>query len=103
MDLIYDDLVKAIEGREVVSLIHKGMKRIVEPYLIYETKAGKTLLHGWQTGGEWDKTPPPDWCNLHLDDISEVELLAKHYSAPHEGYNPEGPKFYRVLVATPAS
>lgn len=56
-------IVAAIQDKNLLNVTCKGLNRTVEPYLIYESKAGDEILHSWQVSGEFDKTPPPDWCN----------------------------------------
>lgn len=82
-------------------MICKGINRTVEPYLIYESKAGDEILHSWQVSGDYDRTPPPDWCNLRMDEITAATVLAEHYAQPHPEYNPNSTRFHRVLVSTP--
>ena len=78
----------------------KGLTRVLEPYLLTETKAGDVVLHGRQVRGEWVETPPPDWCDLRLEDIDAVTVLDERYEHPHPDYNPDSKKFYRVIVHT---
>ncbi len=94
-------LIEAIQNRSLVRVICKGYTRVVQPYLLYESKSGNETLHGWQVSGEYDKTSPPDWCNLNLKYITAVTVLEDHYGQPHPDYNPNSKGFYRVLASTP--
>ena len=80
--MIYDQLASAIRARQCICLLCKGLSRVIEPYLIFEDKAGVQILHGWQTSGEWEKTSPPDWINLRLVDVQQVEVLKETYNQP---------------------
>jgi len=95
-------IIAAIQARNLLQVICKGYTRTVEPYLLYESKAGDEILHSWQVSGEWEKTPPPDWCNLRLDEITSATALAEHYDQPRPDYNPTSTRFHRVIVSTPA-
>ncbi len=88
---------RAIESRQVVEVIHKGMRRVVEPYLLFESSKGDLVLHSWQIGGEYDETPPPDWCNMRISDISGIRDTGTAYSRPHPKYRRASRQFHRVL------
>ena len=94
-------IIDAINGRRRLQITYKGGDRLVEPYLLYETQAGNHILHGWQIGGAWEKSPPPDWCNLSLKYISLATPLPDCFDEPHPEYNPDSKQFHRVIVATP--
>jgi hypothetical protein len=87
----------AIEKRRRVYVCYNGLWRIIEPYLVHESQTGKIIAHGRQTDGEWDKTPPPDWCDLNTERITKAELVDEFFESPHPGYNPANPRFQRVL------
>jgi hypothetical protein len=65
-------IIESIQHRRRLRVVCKGLVRIVEPYLLFESKGGAEILHGWQVAGEFTETPPPDWCNLKLTDISDA-------------------------------
>ena len=74
-------------------------ERVVEPYLLFATKAGNLVLHSWQVEGDYDKTAPPDWCNLRLSDIDAIAPLERFYGQPHQKYNPHN-QYLRQLHKT---
>jgi len=94
-------ILAAIENRRRLQVTFRGQSRTVEPYLVFATKARQEVLHSWQTAGDWTHSPPPDWCDMKLVDISAATALAEHYTQPNEGYNPESPRFHRVVICTP--
>ena len=94
-------IIAAIKNRNLLNVTCKGLNRTVAPYLIYESKAGDEILHSWQVSGEFDRTPPPDWCNLRIDEITSATALAEHYGQPQPEYNPDSTRFHRVIVSTP--
>lgn len=65
-------LCDAIRGRKVLTVSYKDLIRVVEPYLLYESKNGAVILHAWQVSGDYEKTPPPDWCNMTVEDIDDA-------------------------------
>ena len=94
---VFDQLTRAIDAHRVVAITDEVGTRVVEPYLLFESSGGDMLLHGWQRSGAFRTTPPPHWCNLHLDDIHSVELLAAQFAKPHAQYTPGGTNFHRVV------
>ena len=96
-------ILKAIQNRNLLWVVYKGLAKVVEPYLLYESKSGDEILHGWQTSGEYDKSPPPDWCNLNLESINAATVLEDRYRQPHPHYNPNSKNFHRVIAFTPKS
>jgi len=98
-----EELIRdGILNRKVLTVHYKGLVRVVEAYLLFETKDGAIVVHAWQVSGEYEKTPPPDWCNMGLLDISLVVPTGDIYHRPRDGYNPQGSGFHKVLVFTPA-
>ena len=49
---VADDLIFAIENRRVVTFTYDGHHRVVEPFLLGVTTAGKPALRGFQTAGK---------------------------------------------------
>jgi hypothetical protein len=80
---VQDTLCESIRAKRLVSRVYKGGERIVEPYVLFATKAGDLVLHGWQVAGAWETTPPPHWANLKLADVSSVVPFDRTYTEPH--------------------
>lgn len=94
---LFEKITRAIDQHAVLKVTDEAGPRIIEPYLIFESAEGDMLVHSWQRNGAFRHTPPPHWCNLHLDDIVGVELLPERFSQPHRDYNPRSPSFHRVV------
>lgn len=94
---VFEKITQAIDEHRLLLLTDEAGLRVIEPYLIFESIQGDMLIHGWQQGGAYRKTPPPRWCNLHLDDIHAVEILAERFPKPHRDYNPRSVHFHRVV------
>lgn len=92
-----DVICQAIREKRLLIVLYKNLERVVEPYLLFENKGGGLVLHSWQVQGEYEKTPPPDWCNMSLSDISSVTPLNQTFEQPHPDYNAESSRFYRVI------
>lgn len=48
---VYDVLAQAIEERRVVTFTYDGFLRVVEPFLLGTTTAGRSALRDYQTAG----------------------------------------------------
>ncbi len=92
-----DQICDAIAKKQIIKVIYNEAERIVEPYLLFETAKGKLILHSWQLEGSWEKTPPPDWCNMSLEKISSITPLDKFYKSPQPEYNPHSNRFYKII------
>ena len=92
---IFEKLIRAIDGHNVVLLRDYAGERTIEVYLLHETAAGDMSLHGWQRSGAADRQPPPTWINRHLEDILAVEISSERFERPHAGYKPD--RFHRVI------
>ena len=49
---VYDVLAQAIEERRVVTFTYDGFLRVVEPFLLGTTTAGRPALRAYQTAGQ---------------------------------------------------
>jgi len=98
---VLDALCQSIRAKQLVSLVYRGGERILEPYVVFATRAGNLLLHGWQVAGAWETTPPPHWANLKLADVSSLVPLDRTYTEPHPGYNPSSARFHRIICQAP--
>jgi hypothetical protein len=98
-NLLFDALTRAIDGHRLLRITDDAGARVIEPYLIFESAKGDMVLHGWQRSGAFRKTPPPRWCNLHVEDIFTIDVLPERFSKPHRDYNPHSTNFHRVIYA----
>ena len=99
---VKETLIRAIDDRHTVRILYKEAERVIDPYVLYETRSGSEVLHGWQTEGVYETSPPPKWCNLKVDDISDVALVGE-YKETHRGYNPQSSQFHRIIRAVKVS
>src|SRR5262245_18358993 len=100
-----ETICQAIREKRLLMVHHNKVGStflsVVEPYLLFATKADKLVLHSWQVEGQSDETAPPDWCNLSLSDLSKVTPLERFYDPPQPGYTPQSPQFHQVLCDVP--
>lgn len=91
---VYKKLIQAIDNSNVVELVYKGLVYVVEPYLIWEGK--NIYVHSYKVSGGGLTTSEPHWCNLIIDEITQVKI-AGNYTAPLVGYNPNSSMFPYVI------
>ena len=93
---------EAIEARAPVSLCYEttgDAPRIVHPHVLFRTTTGKVCIDGYQVeGATGSGERVPDWRQMNLAKISEVEILDGIFeTAP--GLNLGSPKYATGLLA----
>jgi hypothetical protein len=94
---LFSHITRAIDAHELLIVTDEAGDRLIEPYLIYESKAGDMLLHSWQRSGAFRSSPPPRFCNLYLEDLIAVQRTGQSFRKPHRDYNPVSSQFHRVI------
>jgi hypothetical protein len=89
-------LCRAVRRRALLAVRYRGLTRVVEPYLIFAGPDERLWLHGWQVGGEFDPAATA-WCVVRVEDIEAVAPTAATYNWPHAEYDPDSPRFHRVV------
>ena len=94
--------IEAARGGRLVRLTEAGSRtRLAEPYMVFRTSAGKTLLHMYQLEGYSSHGKPRDWKNAEPARFVAAEVVDTPYS-PRPDYNPlNRTMFPRVLYAAP--
>ena len=82
-------LRQAIRARLVVEFRYHGEHRTVEPYRLGEG-AGRLRLVGWQAR--------KGWRSFHVAEMDELELTARSFWEPREGYSRGDPAMDRILA-----
>ena len=95
-------LTSAIRDKRVTLIRYEGLDYVMECYVLYQSAKGTWLVHGYKQGGDYKETRGPHWANLKIDQIEEVNLLARRWDEPKCGYNPTSKVFCNVLCATGA-
>ena len=85
---VYDVLAQAIEERRVVTFTYDGFLRVVEPFLLGTTTAGRPALRAYQTGGGSQSGRVPGWHLFSLDKIVGITMTPTTFSGVRDGYNP---------------
>lgn len=85
---VYDVLAQAIEERRVVTFTYDGFLRVVEPFLLGTTTAGRPALRGYQTKGGSKSGTVPGWHLFSLDKIGGIAMIQESFSGERPWYNP---------------
>lgn len=81
-------LEEAIRLHRVVTFNYDGFQRVVEPFLIGTTTAGKLALRGYQTGGGSKSGKVPGWHLFSIHKIVGISMTQFEFSGVRDGYNP---------------
>ncbi|HJA09988.1 MAG TPA: WYL domain-containing protein [Candidatus Duodenibacillus intestinavium] len=93
---VFDDLKFAIENRRVVTFTYDGHHRVVEPFLLGVTTAGKPALRGFQTAGTSKSGKVPDWHLFSLSKIVSIEVTPTCFEGARPFYNPADKAMLRI-------
>lgn len=81
-------LEEAIRSRRVVTFNYDGYPRVVEPFLIGTTTAGRPALRGYQTEGGSKSGTVPGWHLFSLHKIVGIAMTQREFSGVRAEYNP---------------
>lgn len=77
---------EAIQNKQMVLVLYKGLPRIMEVYILGANSAGKEFLRGYQTGGA-SCTEEYGWKIL---DVSKIQVVTpipdQYFPHPRKGY-----------------
>jgi hypothetical protein len=92
-------LRKAIEERRVVCLVDRdGRVRVVEPHVLFETKAGVRQIEGYQRSGDSRTGGLPDWRHFALEEIHAVTVSEEVFT-PQPSFNPANQRMFPHIAA----
>lgn len=103
-----ETICSAIGSSQCLEFEYEGHRRVVNPFILYRTEDGKTLIEGAQVGGTSDSGSMPYWRSFHLDKISSIEetegLNPVHGSDrilpdTERKYNPDHDRYAEVICA----
>jgi predicted DNA-binding transcriptional regulator YafY len=103
-----DELTKAINGRNVLSIYYAGDTtlnpgwRTVEPVALglsrTKSGSGNLVLRAWQVDGSTDRPRTmPGWRLFRADRCTTVKKLMDTFDRPRPNYNPNGDKTMRTV------
>jgi predicted DNA-binding transcriptional regulator YafY len=86
---VEQDIVRAINDRNVLVFDYHGQPREVNPHALGRVQPhDKTVLLAWQTGGSSNHGVPPLWAYFRLDDIEGLELTDATFFSAQPNFKP---------------
>jgi len=70
-----DEIIDAINNRNVITFDYDGCQRIVEPHTVGVSTTGKDSLSTFQIGGQSNTIAIPDWGRFSLNKIQNLNVL----------------------------
>lgn len=93
---VHSDLIYAIENRRVVKFMYDGCSRVVEPFLLGATTAGRPALRGYQIEGASNSGNVPGWHLFLLSKIFSIEVTPICFDGARQSYNPADKGMSRI-------
>ncbi|KTD18418.1 hypothetical protein [Legionella jordanis] len=88
-------LANAIRSHSLVLVLYHQQWRVVEPYLI-GILGGHEHLHCFQIAGGSVSGGIPQWRNLRLDDIKQLEIIPSSYFEIRDSYHPKNANYMPI-------
>jgi hypothetical protein len=85
---MHDVLARAIEKREVLSVLYGGGRRLIEPFTLGYGSKGQTLLRAYQVSGFSRSGVPSGWKLFSVSELTSFSPTGSKYVGPRPGYNP---------------
>jgi len=77
---------KAIQEKQKLLIMYKGLPRILEPHIYGLAKNGTTFIRGYQVGGE-STSSDLGWRILDVNKIQAITLIEnQHFANGRKGY-----------------
>jgi predicted DNA-binding transcriptional regulator YafY len=95
--MVLATLSAAIEQRRVVHFRYEQSLRVVEPYLIGETRRGNLVLSAFWVDGYSSSGSRPEWRQYVLDKVTALEVLEERFVPPRPGYDPRDRRMRRIV------
>ncbi|MCM1513363.1 MAG: WYL domain-containing protein [Oxalobacter formigenes] len=78
----------AIQNRLVVTFTYDGLHRVVEPYTLGLSTAGRLALRAFQTEGNSKSGRTYDWHLFSVENIRDITMTESRFLPTRPGYNP---------------
>lgn len=81
-----EELVSAIENKNVIQFNYEGESRTVEPHCYGITTKGNEAIRAYQTDG-YSSSGNLGWKMYDVQKIDDLEILGSTFAEPRLGYN----------------
>lgn len=89
-------IAEAIATQHLLQLDYAGSTRIVEPHIYGLDAQGREVLSAYQVTGGSISGETTGWKTFEIAKVTDVEVLAAHFSRPRREYNPADAMFQIV-------
>lgn len=94
------ELLRALEGRQIVEFVYKGKRRTGEPHVL-GLRGGKKQLLFYQTGGESSSGGLPEWRRVNLEDVWAFKVRGETFPGGRQPTRSHHAAFDEVLYFVP--
>lgn len=91
-------IATAIQGRNLLSFMYDGFRRIVEPHTFGMDTKGHMALRAYQVGGGSDSGENVGWKLFHVQEMRSVLVQPQAFAGPRPGYK-RGDKAFASIMA----
>ena len=92
--------VRAIRERRILSVVYPPGSRLIEPYAIGFTAAGKIVVRAWQREGASASGDDEGLKLMRLDRFETVDVTSLHFFGPRPDFKPDDPAMKGGIIAT---
>lgn len=89
-------IAAALADRQLLAFVYEGHPRAVEPHILGILGTGVRDLSAYQVAGTSRSGTAVGWKSFHLNGMSQVAPLPRHFTAPRPDYNRDDPAFRSV-------
>lgn len=82
----HEELIRAIENRQVLVFMYGGQERVVEPHAYGESTAGNRVLRCYQIAGGSNSEKVPDWKLMVTAEIGGLRPTGQTFANARPGY-----------------
>lgn len=88
----------AIQGRNLLSFMYDGFRRVVEPHAFGVDTKGHMALRAYQVSGGSKSGDNVGWKLFHIDEMLGVSVLPQTFVVPRPGYKRGDKAFSRITT-----
>lgn len=93
-----NEIIDAIENRNLLEFVYDGFHRIVEPHTVGISKTGKESLSAYQTRGDSARGSVPCWGQFILSKIEDLKVLDDNFTGTQFGYAKVDSRMSRIYA-----
>jgi predicted DNA-binding transcriptional regulator YafY len=93
-----EQIISAIEKRNVISFLYEDETRIVEPFTLgFHKETDNLILSAWWIEGYSESNNRPPWRLYKVEKMSNLKILEEKAATYRVGYNSRDSRMSRIL------